>query len=72
MKDLRTYFDALVATVDKIGQLDKQNFDLETRIDQEKNWLSSQTMEQLLTDLQAIQAENVDLINEIKSLKTQS
>jgi hypothetical protein len=68
LKDFRTDFDKLFLAVDQLTLNEKTARDLETRIDQERNRMSANNFEQVKADLESVQAENIDLINKIKSI----
>lgn len=67
LRMLRSKFDELIATVSKIGQSEKQCRDYETKIDQESTRVSSQNFERISSDLQQVQAENAQLVAQIKA-----
>ena len=60
-------FDDLIGTVGKIGQQEKANRDLETKIDQEKSRISSNNVDRIKQDLEAIAKENAQLVAQIKA-----
>lgn len=65
---LRSSFEELIGTVSKIGQLEKQARDLETKIDQELNRVSSNNMDSLQQDFAEVLKENESLVLKIKGL----
>ena len=67
LKTLRAKFDELIATVGRIGQQGKAQRDLETKIDQEQARISSNNMDRIKQDLDAIGAENAQLVAQIKA-----
>ena len=67
LKTLRAKFDDLIGTVGKIGQQEKANRDLETKIDQEKSRISSNNVDRIKQDLEAIAKENAQLVAQIKA-----
>ena len=58
---LRSKFDKLVETVDRIGQAEKAAWDLETKVDQEQSRVSSNNLELVMQDLKVIKLENQEL-----------
>ena len=66
LKDLRQSFDSLVDAVQRIAQTERQGRDFETKIEQESHRLSATNVAQIKKDLEAIQAENADMIAQIK------
>jgi succinate dehydrogenase/fumarate reductase flavoprotein subunit len=68
LKNLRSAFESLVVTVNQIGNSEKTVRDYETRIDQEKNRLSSYNFEGIKNDLDAIMKENAGLLAQVKKL----
>ena len=70
LKQLRSNFEALVGTVEKIGQQEKTARVLETKIDQEKSRVSANNFERITKDLAEIKKENSDVIAQIKAKKT--
>ncbi len=68
LRALRGSFDSLIDTVSKIGLLEKQTRDLETKIDQEQNRVSANNSDKLKIDLDEVQKENQQLISQIKAL----
>ena len=69
LTSLRASFDELVGTINKIGQLDKQARDLETKVDQEVGRVSANNFDRLLEDLQQVQQDNAKLVVQLKKLK---
>ena len=67
LKILRSKFDELISTVSRIGLLEKNSRDLETKIDQETTRVSANNMERILNDLQQVQNENAQLMTQIKA-----
>jgi succinate dehydrogenase/fumarate reductase flavoprotein subunit len=68
LKTLRSSFESLVDTVNQIGNSEKTVRDYETRIDQEKNRVSSYNFEGIQNDLEAIMKENAGLLAQVKKL----
>jgi len=68
LRALRASFEELILTIGKIGQLDKQARDFETKIDQEVSRVSSNNIERIFHDLEEVLAENTRLISAIKSM----
>lgn len=66
LKTLRAKFEDLIGTVSKIGQQEKANRDLETKIDQEQARISSNNFDRIKADLDAIVKENTQLVTQIK------
>jgi hypothetical protein len=66
LKVLRSNFDSLVAMVSGIGATEKAARDLETKIEQERNRVSSQNSERIQSDWQAVVQENAVLMLEVK------
>jgi hypothetical protein len=67
LRALRVNFDNLVDAVTKIGQQEKSTRDLETKIDQETTRVSANNMDRIVNDLQQVQAENSQLLSQIKA-----
>lgn len=67
LRNLRAQFEELVNVVNKIGSLDKQAADLETKIEQETTRVSANNFERIKTDLDQVRAENAQLVAQIKS-----
>lgn len=67
LRALRVNFDNLIDAVTKIGQQEKAMRDLETKIDQETTRVSSNNMDRIVNDLQQVQAENTQLMAQIKA-----
>lgn len=67
LKTLRAKFEELIGTVSKIGQQEKTNRDLETKIDQEQARISSNNFDRIKQDLDAIVKENAQLVAQIKA-----
>lgn len=67
LKTLRSHFEQLILTVNKIGQQEKLLRDLETRIDQERSRISVQNTDRIKEDLKQIVQANMVLVAEIKS-----
>jgi hypothetical protein len=70
LKTLRSNFEQLIDTVGKIGQQEKAHRDLETKIDQEQTRISSNNVDRIKEDLDAICKENAQLVAQIKALST--
>lgn len=68
LRTIRNSFEVLINTISKIGQLDKQTRDFETKIDQEVARVSSNNFERIRADLDAIIQENSQLITNIKKI----
>lgn len=68
---LRAKFEALIGVVNKIGQMEKQTRDLETKIDQEVSRVSNNNFERIKNDLEEIKKENGALVSQIKSVQQQ-
>ncbi len=66
LKTLRTKFDELIETINKIGLQDRINRDLEIKIDQEQIRISSNNIERIKKDLDSVIDENNELVNQIK------
>lgn len=66
LKTLRQRFDDLISVVNKIGNQEKTERDLETKIDQERARISSNNFDRIQTDLEAISKENAQLVSQIK------
>lgn len=66
LRNLRAQFEELVTVVNKIGSLDKQAADLETKIEQEKTRVSANNFERIKTDLDQVRVENAQLVAQIK------
>ena len=69
LKQLRSNFETLVGTVEKIAQMQKTARDLETKIEQEKSRISVNNFERITKDLAEIKKENNDVIAQIKASK---
>ena len=67
LKTLRSKFEELVGSVNRIGQQEKLLRDLETKIDQEQSRISANNFDRIKGDLEAIMEENGQLINQIKA-----
>jgi small-conductance mechanosensitive channel len=68
LKTLRSRFETLVETVNKIGIHEKTAHDLETKIEQETTRVSVNNANRIKTDLDQIRSENAQLVAEVKSL----
>jgi uncharacterized membrane protein len=68
LKTLRSRFETLVETVNKIGNHEKAAHDLETKIEQETTRVSVNNANRIKADLDLIRAENAQLVAEVKSL----
>lgn len=66
LKTLRTKFDDLMETINKIGQQERINRDLEIKIDQEQIRLASNNIDRIKKDLDSVIEENNQLVNKIK------
>ena len=66
---LRSKFESLVGVVNKIGQMEKQTRDLETKIDQEVSRVSNNNFERIRNDLKEIKGENASLVSQIKTIQ---
>ena len=69
LTSLRANFDDLLDTVNRIGSLDKQSRDLETKVDQEISRVSANNFDRLMEDLQQVQGDNAKLVAQLKKLK---
>eukprot|EP00604_Paraphysomonas_vestita_P002510 CAMPEP_0174818332 /NCGR_PEP_ID=MMETSP1107-20130205/990_1 /TAXON_ID=36770 /ORGANISM="Paraphysomonas vestita, Strain GFlagA" /LENGTH=616 /DNA_ID=CAMNT_0016030025 /DNA_START=209 /DNA_END=2055 /DNA_ORIENTATION=+ len=69
LTSLRGNFELLIDTVNKIGQLDMQARDLETKIDQEVARVSANNFDRIKADLEEIQKENQRLVGLIKAAR---
>lgn len=67
LRALRAKFDDLIATVGKIGQAEKASRDLETKVDQEINRVSSNNVDRIKADLDSVIKENAQLVAKIKA-----
>ena len=67
---LRSKFDELVETITKIGQQERVNRDLETKIEQEETRIASNNISRIKKDLDAILIENSQLVSQIKSISS--
>lgn len=66
---IRANFDDLVATVNKIGQLDNQTSELETKVDQELARVSANNFDRIRSDLAEVQGDNNRLIAQLKAMR---
>ena len=66
LRNLRARFEDLINVVNKIGALDKQAADLETKIEQETTRVSANNSERIKTDLDQVRNENAQLVAQIK------
>jgi hypothetical protein len=67
LRRLRSTFEQLVVTVEKIGQEDKAARGLETKIEQEQARVSANNFDRIQSDLEQIKSENNQLICRLKS-----
>lgn len=66
---LRNNFEGLVSIVNRIGQIEKDTRDFETKIDQEASRVSGNNFERISSDLEQIKIENNNLIATIRKLQ---
>lgn len=66
---IRANFDNLITTVNKIGQLDNQTSELETKVDQELARVSANNFDRIRADLAEVQEDNNRLISQLKALR---
>ena len=66
LKTLRTKFDELILTINKIGQQERINRDLEIKIDQEQIRIALNNIDRIKKDLDSVKEENNQLVNQIK------
>lgn len=66
---IRANFDSLITTVNKIGQLDNQTSELETKVDQELARVSANNFDRIRADLAEVQSDNERLITQLKALR---
>ena len=66
---IRANFDNLITTVNKIGQLDNQTSELETKVDQELSRVSANNFDRIRSDLAEVQGDNNRLIAQLKALR---
>lgn len=65
----RSKFEQLIETVSKIGLMEKERRDLETKIDQEKSRVSANNFDRIKQDLEQVIKENNELVQKIKAKK---
>ena len=66
---LRTNFEGLIEVVNRIGQIEKQTRDFETKIDQEASRVSGNNFDRISGDLEQIKIENNNLVVAIRKLQ---
>ena len=67
LRKLRSNFEALISTVEKIGIQDKIARGLETKIDQEQTRVSANNFDRISSDLEQIKNENNELLAQLKA-----
>jgi hypothetical protein len=72
LRNLRSKFEDLLDAVDKLGQQNKQERTLSTKIDQERSRVSANNFDRIKADLDAIVEENAVLVSQIKSISKKS
>ena len=69
LRTLRSKFESLLQSVSKQGQLEKQNRDLEKKVDQEQSRVSQHNFERIRQDLEQVLKDNNSLVSQIKAYK---